>query len=131
LVLKLSDAQMVSGIGLACMQAAGSKEAGFGTGSTARAVYPAFAAMGGVQAALMARAGMDGPAGGLDGTAGLFKVYLGSQLTGAQRELLLDTGTWHWLETDIKPWPGARVQQERSEEHTSELQSRENLVRRL
>jgi len=111
LVLKLTDAQMVSGVGLACMQAAGSKEAGFGTGSTARAVYPAFAAMGGVQAALMARAGMDGPAGGLDGTAGLFKVYLGSQLTAAQRELLLDADTWHWLETDIKPWPCCRLSQ--------------------
>lgn len=111
LVLGLSDAQTVSGVGLACMQAAGSKEAGFGTGSTARAIYPAFAAMGGVQAALMARAGMDGPAGGLDGAAGLFKAYLGSQLTAAQRELLLDRSAWHWLETDIKPWPCCRLSQ--------------------
>ena len=39
------------------MQAAGGKEPGVGTGSQARAIYPAFSSMGGVQAPFLAREG--------------------------------------------------------------------------
>ena len=59
--------------------------------------------MGGVQAALLARAGVAGPEGALDGPAGLFRLYLG----GAAPDLdsLLDPDGWEWLATEVKPWP--------------------------
>lgn len=109
LALGLSQRQLVSGVGLAYMQAAGGKQAGFGTGATARAVYPAFAAQGGLQAALLAQAGVTGPEGALDGAAGLFRIYLGSALQTAQRETLMDFSTWHGCDVDIKPWPSCRL----------------------
>ena len=109
LVLGLSERQLVSSIGLAYMQAAGGKQAGFGTGATARAVYPAFAAQGGLQAALLAQAGVTGPEGALDGTAGLFRIYFGEALQPFQREMLMDFSKWHSYEVDIKPWPSCRL----------------------
>jgi 2-methylcitrate dehydratase PrpD len=108
-VLGLDEDALVSAFGLAYMQAAGGKQAGFGTGSTARAIYPAFAAQGGVQACLLARAGMKGPEGAFDGAAGLFPVYLGAQPTASQRELLLDTGRWETQAIELKPWPSCRL----------------------
>jgi len=109
LVLDLDEDRLVSAMGLAYMQAAGGKEAGFGTGSTARAIYPAFAAMGGVQACLLARAGIRGPEGAFDGAAGLFPVYLGAAATPAQRALLLATEPWHSAAIELKPWPSCRL----------------------
>ncbi|SHH18365.1 MmgE/PrpD family protein [Pollutimonas bauzanensis] len=109
LALGLSQDALVSAIGLAYMQAAGGKQAGFGTGATARAVYPAFAAQGGLQAAFLARAGLTGPEGALDGAAGLFRIYLGGQLQPEQRAALLDFSAWHCGAVDIKPWPSCRL----------------------
>lgn len=108
LVLRLDARQLASALGLAYMQAAGGKEAGFGVGSNARAIYPAFAAQGGVQAALLARAGLVGPAGAFDGDAGLFPLYFGAQPTPGQREALLDATRWEWSATEVKPWPSCR-----------------------
>lgn len=109
LVLGLEQGQLVSTLGLAYMQLAGGKEAGFGTGATARGLYPAFAAQGGLQAALLARAGVTGPAGALDGTAGLFRLYLTGALAPRQRAMLLDFSQWHARQVDIKPWPSCRL----------------------
>ncbi|PLC53406.1 hypothetical protein CR155_14165 [Pollutimonas nitritireducens] len=109
IALGFSQSQLVSGIGLAYMQAAGGKQAGFGTGATARAVYPAFAAQGGLQAALLAQAGVTGPEGALDGAAGLFRLYLGGPLRAEQRTALLDFSRWHCCDVDIKPWPSCRL----------------------
>lgn len=108
LVLGMDEEQLQSALGLAYMQAAGGKEAGFGTGGNARAIYPAFAAMGGVQAALLARAGVVGPPASLDGLAGFFRLYLGMPLSREQTALLLDDGVEAWPETHIKPWPSCR-----------------------
>lgn len=109
LVLGLDEDRLASAFGLAYMQAAGGKQAGFGTGATARAIYPAFAAMGGMQACLLARAGVRGPEGAFDGAAGLFPVYLGAQATTEQRELLLDPEAWHAEAIQLKPWPSCRL----------------------
>ena len=107
-VLGLDEDALVSAFGLAYMQAAGGKQAGFGVGSNARAIYPAFASQGGVQAALLARAGMQGPDGAFDGAAGLFPVYLGAQPTPAQRDLLLGDSQWEAPIIELKPWPCCR-----------------------
>jgi 2-methylcitrate dehydratase PrpD len=109
LVLDVDEDTLVSAFGLAYMQAAGGKEAGFGTGATARAIYPAFAAMGGVQACLLARAGVRGPEGAFDGAAGLFPVYLGAAPALEQRELLLDADCWQARAIELKPWPSCRL----------------------
>jgi len=108
LLLGLDEEGLVSALGLACMQAAGSKQAGMGTGSNARAIYPAFAAQGGVQAALMARAGFSGPAEALDGAAGLLRLYLGMAPEDAAAALLQMRG-WQALDIDFKPWPCCRI----------------------
>lgn len=109
LVLGLDEDALVSAFGLTYMQAAGGKQAGFGTGATARAIYPAFAAMGGVQAALLARAGMRGPEGAFDGAAGLFPVYLGAPASAEQRERLLAPVGWESAAIELKPWPSCRL----------------------
>jgi 2-methylcitrate dehydratase PrpD len=108
-VLDLDQDAMVSAFGMAYMQSAGGKEAGFGVGATARSIYPAFAAMGGMQAALLARAGIVGPRTGLDGDAGLFKLYLGGDITAHQTAVLLDRESWVFNDTQVKPWPCCRL----------------------
>lgn len=109
LALDLTPTQMVSAIGLAYMQAAGGKQAGFGTGADARSIYPAFAAQGGLQAALLARSGMVGPEGALDGAAGLFRIYMGDGLSQTQADTLVNDEHWHSMDVDIKPWPSCRL----------------------
>nr|WP_255670401.1 MmgE/PrpD family protein [Aeromicrobium wangtongii] len=110
LLLGLDEAAVVSSIGLATMQAAGAKQAGFGTGSTARAIYPAFAAEGGVRSALLAEGGFVGPARGLDGEAGMFPLYLGGRLDASQARRLVDSERrWDFLDTQLKRWPSCRL----------------------
>jgi 2-methylcitrate dehydratase PrpD len=109
IVLDMGEDETVSALGLAYMQLAGGKQAAFGTGATARSIYPAFAAMGGVQAALLARAGVSGPEGALDGDAGMFRLYLGGDPAAATAARLLDEEAWDWLDTEIKPWPCCRL----------------------
>lgn len=109
LVMGFDEDALVSALGLAYMQAAGGKEAGFGVGSNARSIYPAFAAMGGVQAALLARGGIDGPATALEGAAGLFHIYFGRQPGREALELLIDPEAWQFRATQAKPWPCCRL----------------------
>ncbi len=108
-VLGLSEDQMTSALGLAYMQSAGGKEAGFGVGATARAIYPAFAAMGSVHACLLSRAGIVGPQGAFDGNAGLFRILFGRQADEQQLASLLDETSWLFRDTEIKPWPSCRL----------------------
>lgn len=110
LVMDLDEPALVSAIGLATMQAAGAKEAGFGVGSTARAIYPAFAASGGLRSAVLAAGGLVGPPRGLDGDAGLFHLYLGGPLDPVQAEQLVDPlRRWDFMETQLKRWPCCRL----------------------
>lgn len=109
LVMGLSEDQIVSILGLAYMQAAGGKEAGFGVGATGRSIYPAFAAMGGVTAALLSKAGVAGPESALDGAASLFRIYLEGPPSAEQVALLLDPDGWQFQATCIKPWPSCRL----------------------
>lgn len=108
LVLGLDDEKLVHALGLAYMQAAGGKEPGVGTGSQARSIYPAFASMGGVQAAFLAREGVTAPSSCLDGKTGLFNIYFGKNLNENQRSVLLDTETWAFSGTSIKLYPSCR-----------------------
>jgi 2-methylcitrate dehydratase PrpD len=102
----LDDETVISAIGLSVMQAAGTKQPASTPGSTARAIYPAFAAAGGVTAALLARGGMRGAADALDGPDGLLPLYLGMT---ALPEAFFATDGWRYSETSIKPWPCCRI----------------------
>lgn len=108
LVLGLTDEELRHAIGLAYMQAAGGKEAGVGTGSQARSIYPAFASMGGVQAALLASQGVTAPSSSMDGPTGFFRIYFGQNLAESQQSILLDTETWAFADTSIKLFPSCR-----------------------
>jgi 2-methylcitrate dehydratase PrpD len=108
LVLKLNRDEIVSGLSLAYMQAAGGKETAFGIGGNTRGIYTGFAAQGGVQAALLARAGMKGPDSVMDGKAGLMSLYLGLQPTRDDLAVLTDPEPWVWADTLLKPWPCCR-----------------------
>ncbi|MFJ1255429.1 MmgE/PrpD family protein [Cupriavidus sp. CuC1] len=111
IALGLTEDELVSSLGLAYMQAAGGKEAANGIGTDARGIYPAFAAMGGVQAALMAQAGVAGPETALDGRAGLFPLYLGAPLGATATERVLRRGAWAFSATEVKRWPSCRLSQ--------------------
>lgn len=107
-VLGMSQEQLVGAFGLAYMQLAGSKEPAFGIGANSRAIYTGFAAQAGVQAALLARSGMIGPASALDGKAGMFPLYLGMMPSHSQLDTLLQEDGWVWQDTSVKPWPCCR-----------------------
>lgn len=104
----LTDDELVSALGLAYMQAGGGKEAAFGIGATARAVYPGFAARGGVAACRLARAGIVGPATVFEGAAGLHRIYLGTPMDEAGAAHLTGAG-WQVLGARVKQWPCCRI----------------------
>jgi 2-methylcitrate dehydratase PrpD len=108
IALGLDPAALVEAIGLSTMQAAGAKQVATGVGSTARGIYPAFAAAGGVSAALLAAEGLRGPHQALEGRDGLFASYL----CGADFDfdtLAAPDADWAYAGTDIKPWPCCRI----------------------
>ena len=102
----LDDEAVRSAVGLSVMQAAGTKQPASSPGSTARAIYPAFAAAGGVTAALLAKGGMRGADDALDGADGLLPLYLGVQELPA--DVIAPDG-WRYADTSIKPWPCCRI----------------------
>lgn len=109
--LGLDSAGIASAIGFGYAQAAGAKQAALVNGSQARSIYPAFAAAGGVTAALLARSGLRGPVDALDGPAGLWPAYLGTGLEPAAEASLLDLGgeRWEFREIAVKSWPTCRL----------------------
>lgn len=100
------DDTIISAIGLSVMQASGTKQPASTPGSTARAIYPAFAAAGGVSAALLARGGMRGADDALDGPDGLLPLYLGIETIPSE---VLEADEWMYAETSMKPWPCCRI----------------------
>lgn len=96
-------------LGLAFMQACGTKEPAAGVGSASRRIYPAFGAQSGVLAYELAAAGFDGPPAWAAGTAGLGRAYLddagfGERLVGA----MAAASPALVGEIACKPWPCCR-----------------------
>ncbi|GAA4326950.1 MmgE/PrpD family protein [Pigmentiphaga soli] len=108
MILGLSEDELVSAFGLAYMQMAGGKEPAFTIGANSRAIYTGFAAQGGLQAAILAKSGLLGPASSLDGVAGVFPLYLGTTPSEEDIRKLTSPEDWIWEDTAVKPWPCCR-----------------------
>lgn len=74
-------------------------------GSNAKVIHPGLAAQGGVQAALLAQAGLGGPDTVFEGRFGLLRAYAAE---GGHRPGALTDGLgqrWEILEVSLKPYP--------------------------
>lgn len=98
-LLGLDHEQLVSAVGLAATQSAGTIEA---LGSMAKALHPGKAAANGVEAALLARQGLTGPAAPVEGRRGLLALHAGHTDGAATLDGL---GTfWEIEHNEIKPY---------------------------
>jgi 2-methylcitrate dehydratase PrpD len=75
-LMGLSDEKMVNAIGLAYHQCGGAGS-GVADGALAKRMGPGLAAKAGITASLMAERGITGQRDSLEGSSGLFKVYMG------------------------------------------------------
>jgi len=107
-LLGLDEEGMVSALGLALSQAAGSAQVAFDPDCHVRAIRDAFTAKSGVLAALLAQRGILGCRNSLEGKAGLFPLYFKGDynpepLTSELGERF--EGTY----VSFKPYPSCRV----------------------
>jgi 2-methylcitrate dehydratase PrpD len=106
--LGLDAARMHSALGIALMQAAGSRQVLFDGDPPAKAVYAAFSNHGGLLSALLARQGLAAPLAAFEGEAGLFALHFGGGLTPG--ELVAGLGErFHLLDVAFKPWPSSGI----------------------
>jgi 2-methylcitrate dehydratase PrpD len=99
----LDEHRLVSALGLAASMASGLLE--FLTdGTSAKRLHGGWAAHAGVLAARLARAGLSGPAGGIDGRFGILRSILGEAADASvvAREL---GERWELLDVALKPYP--------------------------
>ncbi len=103
MLYRLTLGQTVSALGLAASMAGGLLE--FLTdGTSAKRLHGGWAAHGGVLAARLGRAGLSGPAGGLDGRFGLLPTLF----AGAADPSRIGRGLgcdWEMLDIALKPYP--------------------------
>ena len=99
-ILKLNEKQFIDSLGIAATQAAGLVEV---LGSMARVLNAGFAARNGLQAALLAAEGFEGPARPLEGLRGFMNVFGGGTDPGQLTHRLGE----HWEMTQVayKPYP--------------------------
>ncbi len=94
---------IANALGLCASTAAGSLEC-LSDGTWAKRIHGGWAAHSGLTAAALARAGVSGPRGALDGRFGIYRSHLGE--TGDLATLTADLGRrWHLLDTALKPYP--------------------------
>jgi 2-methylcitrate dehydratase PrpD len=103
-LLKLNEDEMVSALGIAINQAAGSMEAIFGPGSAIRQIRDCFGQKAGVLSALMAKRGIKGVRDSFEGRGGLFNLYYRGEYN--REALLKELGKkWHVLDLSFKAFP--------------------------
>ncbi|MFM1814810.1 MAG: hypothetical protein RLZ98_1505 [Pseudomonadota bacterium] len=102
-VLGLDTSRMRSTLGLALMQAAGSRQVVLSGDPPAKAIYGAFPCQSGVLAALLAQEGLGADIEFLSGPAGLFSMVYGGR---HDAQVLADGlgGRFLFEEVDFKPW---------------------------
>lgn len=98
-LLGLDHARMVSAVGLAATQCAGTIEA---LGSMAKPLHPGKAAANGLEAALLAEHGLTGPVTAVEGRRGLLALHAGRVHPGTALD---DLGSrWEIERNEIKPY---------------------------
>lgn len=103
-LLGLSQTQIANAMGIASLQAGGTMQQIFGTGSDLRGLYAGFIAQTCVTAVLLAREGMLGMPELFEGEAGIFKVYFGGEYD--RDKMLADLGTdFLCAQMTYKYWP--------------------------
>lgn len=107
-LLGLDERGMVGALGMALNQAAGSWEGHVGAGSVFRGIRDAFAAKGGVMAALMAQKGLLGGQAVFEGKAGLFNLYFRGRFDPQRLGDRLGE-RFEGASISFKPWPSCRV----------------------
>ena len=107
-LLNLNEDEMVSALGIAINQAAGSMEATFSPGSVIRQIRGCFGQKAGVLSALMAQRGIKGVTESFEGRGGLFNLYYRGEYD--RKTLLKDLGKrWHVLDLSFKAFPSCRL----------------------
>lgn len=103
-ILRLNEKQLISAFGIAATQASGLVEM---LGSMARVLNAGFAARNGLQAALLAAEGFEGPARPLEGLRGFYSVFGGE---GDKAVLTAGLGQgWELTQVRYKPYPSGVV----------------------
>ncbi len=106
--LGLDAGRMHSALGIALMQAAGSRQVLFDGDPPAKAVYAAFSNHGGLLSALLARHGLAAPLAAFEGPAGLFALHFDQKLVPG--ELTEGLGArFRLLDVAFKPWPSSGI----------------------
>lgn len=107
-LLGLSEREIVSALGIACMQSAGTMQVAYGTGGELRGTYAGFAAQTGVFAAHLAQAGLTATSAPLEGKAGFLEVYFGGEYDRAA--MTADLGVRYEGATILfKLWPSCGI----------------------
>lgn len=103
-LLQLTEQQTLHALGLAGSQVSGVSEY-LSNGSSSKSFHAGWAAMSGIVAADLARAGMTGPATVFEGRYGTFKTY-GIEGECAPELVAADLGKrWESARVSIKPYP--------------------------
>jgi len=102
----LNDAQRVAAIGIALSQGAGVFEF-LSNGSTVKSMHPGWAAHGGIIAADLAAAGLEGPETTFEGRFGLFRTFVRDEDAIARfaDEIASIGATWHLADAAFKFHP--------------------------
>ena len=99
-ILALDEKQLIHALGIAATQASGLVEM---LGSMARVLNAGFAARNGLNSALLAAQGFEGPARPLEGLRGFMNVFGGSHEGGQITDLL--GKRWEMTQVALKPYP--------------------------
>jgi len=104
LLMRLDQDQMVNALGLAGSLASGVQQF-LEDGTEAKQIHAGWAALAGIRAATLAKAGFSGPAAIWEGRYGLYATHVG--LEHFDRAALVDgLGTrWNVLRMSVKPYP--------------------------
>jgi 2-methylcitrate dehydratase PrpD len=103
-ILGLTNDQMLHAMGLAYGQAAGNAQTIY-EGALATRLQQGFSAKAGLFSALMAKAGLTGAKGFLDGKAGLYPVYYRGLVYDISRLVDGLGGEYEFLNLSTKPYP--------------------------
>lgn len=108
-VLRLPPHQMHHALGLALMQAGGTRQVVLDGDPPAKAVYAAFPNQAGTLSAFLARAGLNAAYAVFEGEAGFFALFYEGVYNETALDTTRNTHQFYLLDTAFKPWPTTAV----------------------